>query len=330
MLKTEVASLLDEGRIAEWSSKVSYKNTLDAEDKEISATMDAWVKDLGAGMDTNHELAAMITKAVSPEVVTAPSELISLLFNESSIGEFDDYRAQVDPKNTIKVYETVRGATVDRSFIDFSALTPVWTQLGCETYISYKDIRRGGYKTVANLVTLFNEALENKRVGTIMNRLYASKLNGAAGYIDGGSTAPTDAAVTELANYLMDVTEGEVPQMIALNKYITAIAKLPICTTYLTDAVKNQYNTTGVVQNAGGCKLTGMSGQKKLPDGSLLMPDKCILGVAGKVGECVTRGEPVVYQDNNNKAERVELKLNGYEFSAIFTDTTKIGKIVLQ
>lgn len=331
MLCNEIASILDTpNRTAEWANAVSYKNTLTTEDKEISAAMDAWAREVGkTGYDRDHEIAALIVKSITPEVVTTPSELISAMFNESGIGEFDDTKGQKSPKNTIKVYETTHGANVDRSFIDFSYLTPSWKTLGAETDISYAELRRNGFKTVASLVTFIQEAIEAKKTAMVLSAVDAAILSDAPGYVNEASSAPTTASVNQLAVYLKDVSDGEMPLMVGLNKYVTAIAGLSIATTYLTDQVKNQYNTTGVISQVAGCKLMGLTGQKKLATGELIMPDKRILGIAGKIGECVTRGETQVYETMDNNNESVHIKVNGYTFGTMYTDISKVGKMVL-
>lgn len=131
-MNTELSAIMTkDGRLVEWSNKVKYNVDMDAEDKEISAVLDNWAKTIGkTGLDANHEISQMITKAITPETVATPSALIERMFNVGgSIGEFDDSRIEKAPKNTIKVYESMKGGNVDRSFIDFSVLKPTWTEL---------------------------------------------------------------------------------------------------------------------------------------------------------------------------------------------------------
>lgn len=120
-MNTELSAIMNQsGRMVDWANAIKYSPAeLTAEDKEISAVTDAWVRELGkTGYDKDHELSALITKTFTPETVSAPSELIDMLFDNDSIGEFDDYRVTVDPKNTIQVYDAITGGNVPRSFID--------------------------------------------------------------------------------------------------------------------------------------------------------------------------------------------------------------------
>lgn len=144
--------------VTDWAGKVAYGVELSADEKQISETMDAWAKELGQKGDPNHELAAMITKTFSNEEVSAPSELLSRVFNESSIGEFDDYEEVYAPENTIMAHEAIIEGNVDRSFIEHSVGKAQWKSLAAETDISMQDLRRGGYRTVANLVSLIKDA----------------------------------------------------------------------------------------------------------------------------------------------------------------------------
>ena len=132
-----------------------------------------------------------------------------------------------------------------------------------------------------------------------------------------------------LALYLMDVNDDGMPLAFGLNKYIQAVAGLTGVTTYLTDTVKNQYNTTGLVRQYAGMELLGLSGQKKLADESFIVPDKRIFGIAGKVGSAITRGETRVMQETDINSEKIHIKVNGYQFGTMFTDISKVAKVVL-
>lgn len=332
MLKTELSEVMStNGRVVEWANTIKYDVANQTpEDKDISEVIDAWAKDLGkSGHDSEHELSAMIIKAIDTEVVRTPSALIDRMFDSGSIGEFDDMRGEKEPKNTIKVYESVNGGNVDRSFIDFSVLTPSWTSLQAETDVKLEDLRRGGYKTVATLINYIQEALEQKKVATIMNKVDAAITSGAANYISESTANPTETSMKALALYLMDVNDDGMPLAFGLNKYIQAVAGLTGVTTYLTDTVKNQYNTTGLVRQYAGMELLGLSGQKKLADGSFIVPDKRIFGIAGKVGSAITRGETRVMQETDINSEKIHIKVNGYQFGTMFTDISKVAKVVL-
>ena len=80
-MNTELSAIMNQsGRRVDWANAIKYSPAeLTAEDKEISAVTDAWVRELGkTGYDKDHELSALITKTFTPETVSAPSELIDM------------------------------------------------------------------------------------------------------------------------------------------------------------------------------------------------------------------------------------------------------------
>lgn len=328
----ELSAILNESptRFVEWASKVTLHKELNNDDKEVSQSVDAWAKEIGrTGHDANHEISAMITKAITLETVDNASAVISRMFEDGSINEFDDYTAEVEPKNTIKVYEGGRGGNVDRSFIDHKLLKPTWVNLTAETDISLAQIRRGGFKTIAKLVADINEALENKKVSKIFEILDKSMTTGMAGVITEATSKPTEASADALALYLNDVLEGGTPLMFGQNKYMQTLAKLAGATSFGSSALKDAYNQNGFINSYAGCELLGFSGQKKLPSGEFIVPDKKIFGIGGTVGKCITRGSTNTLQETDINSEKIHIKVNGYQFGILFTDLSKVGKIAI-
>lgn len=319
------------GALIDWAGKVTYGVELSQEDHDVSKCLDAWAKELGQNGDPKHELSAMITKVFANEEVAAPSELLSRIFNETSIGEFDDYQEMYDPKNTIMAHEAIIEGNVDRSYIEHSVGKPQWKSLAAETDISMQDLRRGGYRTVANLISYIKDALELKKVQMTMEYIDSLIVDGHDNYIVESGATPTAAAMDELALYLHDVTDGETPVAFMLNKYRQQIAKLAQAERWPTDNVKTLYNSTGFIDQYAGIDLMSYSGQKKLADGSLILPDKTVYGVAGKIGSAITRGDARVLQEENINTERVHIKVTGFTFGWCVNKEylNKIAKIVL-
>lgn len=316
--------------LTEWANAVVYKNTLTDDQKEISEVIDEGVRKIGeTGHDPNHEIAELIKKAFTPEAVSAPSELISRMFDEGSIGEFDDFVVETDPENTMQVYEATTGGNVPASYIEHNWLKPTWTTLQAETYINDSDLRRGGYLTVAKHIELINEAFENKRVQSIISAIDNAILAGGPNYITEATAYPTAASTDAMALYLHDVVADGDVFMFMLNRYRQAISKLSQSERWPTEADKNMYNRDGFLQAYAGVPMLGFSGQKKLPDGSLIVPDKRIFGVAGKVGTVQTRGTARVLEEEDINTEKIHVKVAGYTFGWAVTDLKKIAKMVL-
>ena len=328
----EISEVMNkEGALANWASHVRYGAELSQDEREFSEAADAWARNLGkTGKDPNGELSALIAKALTEDVVTPPSELIGLLFDEGgNVGEFDDTYGVFDPKNTIQAHEAILEGNVDRSFIEHRMIKPEWVNLAAETDISMLDLRRGGYRTVATLVNYIQEAFEWKRIATILDKVDTLIVAGNDNYIAEATANPTEATADKLALYLQDMTDGTMPTAFMLNKYRQAMSKLAQAQKWPTEAERGIYNHDGFLVNYAGMDLVGFSGQKKLADGSLLVPDKRVFGVAGKIGAAMTRGETRVLQHEDINAERVHVKVNGYTFGYMINDTKKIAKIVM-
>ena len=85
---SELYSAMDKGgAMMQWADKVKYNAPLTQEESEFSECADAWAKEMGrTGCDPNHELAQLIDKALTVDVMAAPSELISRMFEEGVCG----------------------------------------------------------------------------------------------------------------------------------------------------------------------------------------------------------------------------------------------------
>lgn len=330
-MNTEISAIMNQsGRMIEWSNAVTYApEKLSAEDKDISAVIDAWAREIGkTGNDPEHELSALITRTFTPEAVAAPTELIDRLFDTDTIGEFDDYRTTVDPKNTIQVYDAIAGGNVPRSFIDHKVLTPTWTNLQAETDITLASMRRGGYKTVSNLITYINEAFELERVARLIN-VVDSAITAGDNFFSETGAVPTETVSRNLATYLMDVADsGDEPAIFGMNKYIVGLTGLTSAQYGFSDAVKDQYNRTGKIEMYAGVRLFGLSGVKKTGNGQFIIPDKRLFGAAGKIGKAVTRGETRTLQETDINNEKIHIKVTGYTFGTVITDISKAAKVV--
>ena len=330
-MNLELSTKMQEnGFLVDWAAAVQYNLDMTDDFKDTSEALDQWARKIGEkGVDKDNEIAELVRRAITNDVVSAPDDLISMMFDESSIGEFDDVYGVVEPKNTIKVYESIKGGNVDASYIDFTRTTPSWTELQAETFIKYVDLRRGGYKTVANLVNYMREAFAQKRWSVLFNRAVAA-VTAAPNLINEATAAPTATSADALAVYLMDISEpGENNVILGQNKYIMAMSKLPSAASIQSDEAKEAWRRYGSIGFYAGQEMRGFSGVRKMADGNLVIPDKVVLGVAGKIGSAITRGETFVYETMDNNAEHVHIKANGFSFGTMITKPEKIAKIVM-
>lgn len=329
--KIEIAEIMEKnGQMYDWAEKVNRGASLTAEETEISQVVDAWAKEIGTkGKDSDNEIAEFIIKTITDPVYSKPDALIEKMFDSDSIGEFDDYIINKTPKNTLVAYDAAKGGNVFKSYIDTSALTPTWKHAQVETEISYAQLRRGGFKNIANVAVFAKEALDNKKIKDIFSALDTAIAGGNQVFaVTGGESALTKAILDKLSLYVLDhLADGDEGIMFGLNKYAQAIANMSGYTSYMSDKMKDDYNRYGLVKEYGGCLIGGFSGARKAADGELLVPDKRIFGIAGKVGNICDRGELRVYETLDNNKERVSLKFTGYEYGIKITNPENVAKI---
>jgi hypothetical protein len=330
-VKMEIAEIMEkDGVMYDWAEKVNRNINLTSEEKDISEIVDAWAKEIGTkGRDPEYEIAEFVIKTISDPVYSKPDALIEKIFEPDSIGEFDDYVINKTPKNTLIAYESAKGGNVYKSYIDGSALVPTWKHAQVETEISYAQLRRGGFKNIANLTVFAKEALDNKKIKDVFSALDNAISGGAQVFaVTGGESALTKTVLDKLALYVLDeLADGDEGIIFGLNKYAQAIANMAGYTSFMSDKMKDEYNRYGLVKEYGGCLIGGFSGARKAADGELLVPDKRIFGVAGKIGTICDRGELRVYETLDNNRERVSLKFTGYEYGIKITNPEKVAKI---
>ena len=329
--KIEIAELMEKnGTMYDWAEKVNRGVSLTAEETEISQVVDAWAKEIGTkGKDNDNEIAEFIIKTITDPVYNKPDALIEKMFDMDSIGEFDDYVINKTPKNTLVAYESAKGGNVYKSYIDTSALTPTWKHAQVETEISYAQLRRGGFKNIANMAVFAKEALDNKKIKDVFSALDTAIAGGDQVFaVTGGESALTKTTLDKLSLYVLDhLADGDAGIMFGLNKYAQAIANMSGYTSYMSSTMKDDYNRYGLVKEYGGCLIGGFSGARKAADGELLVPDKRIFGISGIIGTLCDRGELRVYETLDNNKERVSLKFTGYEYGIKITNPENVAKI---
>lgn len=229
------------------AEKVEYKRELNTEEKEIAEISDAWAKEIGdTGKDPDCQVAAYIKKTVQEEVYNAPDELLDHTFDRGSVGEFDDAEYNITPKNTFIAHEAAKGGVVDRSWIDMSAIHPVWRNRQIETDLSYVDLRKNGFKSIANATVFMKEACQNILFYDMFAQIDSAIVGGDA-KIDVTGAAPTLDAMDAISLYLNDRSDDSV--IICLTKYAQAIRRMPGFAQYLSNDMKNEFNRYGMVKN---------------------------------------------------------------------------------
>jgi len=327
MLRTEIAELMDtKGKMYEVAQKTEYNLKLTSEEKEIAEVCDAWAKEIGEkGKDTDQEIAAYIKRTVQDQVYNAPDELLDQLFDRGTVGEFDDAEYSKDAKNTLVAVEAAKGGNVDKSFIDFTALTPTWKNRQVETDLSYVDLRKNGFKSIAGLTAFGVESLQNALFYDVFAAI-DSAITGGEQKIDVTGSVPTQVAMDALSLYLTDRDTNAT--VVCLTKYAQAIGRMTSFYQYMSDSMKEDFNRYGLTKFFDGVKVAGISSAKKQGNGTVLIPDKRIFGIAGKIGSLDLKGSLHVYETMDNNKEAVNIKIADFTYGYAITNIENAAKIV--
>lgn len=321
MIKTEIAELIKGISMYELAEKTLNDSlSLTDTEKTVISDLDAHFKEIGRkGFDEKHEISAFIQKVINEEIYNAPDELLDLMFDRSTIGEMDDFVSTTDPKNTLVAYEAAKGGNVDRSFLDTSVLTPVWKNFQIETDISYADVAKNGWKQIALLTDYAVSAFKNKMFKLIFDMIDAGITNGSPNYITETSTAVTQTSMDAAALYIQDVAGYGTGTFVARSKYIQQASKFA---NFTSSEIVNEVHRTGKAGVYDGVGMTPISGTKKLGDGSNLIMDKRVFGIAGKIGTLNMKGDINVYQDSDNNKEKFHLLFKNFTFGVAFNKDT--------
>lgn len=327
-LKIEVAELMEKpGVMFDVAEKVEYKRNLTNEEKEVFEISDAWAREIGkTGNDKDCEIAAFVNKVVNEEIYNAPDELIDSMFDRGSIGEFDDEEFVKTPKNTLEAHEAAKGGTVDRSYIDFTAIKPITKNRQIETDLSYLDLRKNGFKSVATLTTYAKEALQNALFYDVFSMI-DNAIVGGEQLVTAGGKVPTQTAVDAFNLYLLDRDPAAVA--VCLSKYAQALGRMDGRSQYMSNAMKDEFNRYGLVNFIDGVRIASISGAKKTGKGQLMLPDLRMFGVAGKIGALDMKGELHTYEDMDNSNEKVIIRVKDFTYSVGITNIENCNKMVL-
>ena len=96
----------------------------------------------------------------------------------------------------------------------------------------------------------------------------------------------------------------------------------------MSDAMKDEFNRYGLTKFFDGVRIAGISSAKKQGNGALLIPDKRIFGIAGKIGNLDLKGDLHVYETMDNQSESVKIKIADFTYGYAITNIDKAAKIV--
>ena len=329
MLKTEIAEIMEtDGLVFETASKTKYNIALTPEQKEVAEVVDKWAKQIGErGADSDHELSAFIVKTIEPVVYDTPDALIDSIFDRGSIDEFDDEYGLVNPKNTLKAYDATKGGSVPKSYIDYTEIHPVWKSKQIETEISYTQLRKNGFKTVANLATFMEESLKNCLFHDAIAYLDTLITSSMTEQYFTTSGSLTQAAIDQITLYLLE--RGTNPFILGRTKYAQQIARMTNQDKFMSSAMKDDFNRYGLVTFIDGVRVAHIPSVVKANEQPVL-PDGKVFGIADKIGTLDMKGSLRMYETFDNTAEKVDIKLAGYEYGFMISNPENVCKLTIQ
>lgn len=327
-MEINVAEAIQNTNMYELASKTIHGTSLTDTEQVVVAELDAKFREIGrTGYDKDHEISQFVQRVLTEELYNAPDELLDEIFDRDEIGANDDFELLADPKNTLVPYEAAPGGNVPKSYLDVSAITPKWVNRQIDTEISYQDLERGGWKTVAKIVEYAVAAFKNAMCKDIFTDIDNAIASGADNYVAEAGATISQATADAVSLYLNDWAPGE-GKIVGYTKYIQNISKL---SGFNSDAMLDELHRNGSLGVFQGCALVPISAVRKQGDNTGLFIDKRLFGIAGVVGKLSMRGEIKTYQTENNNKEKVEIKIAGFNYGWAFNSDAldRIVKVVV-
>lgn len=327
MAKIELSEYMaQKGTMRNWAEKVVAKMELSEEEKQISEAVNEFAKNIAISGLGSVELSQFLVKVIEPEIADTPSEILARLFNEGTMGEFDELGIVASPKNTLVAREAAKGGNVKKSYIDFTRGTRGSKHLQIETEIRMSDLRRDGALTIAQLTIFAIEAFELAKFKAVFNHIDSLVQNGGNNFFECAG-ALTKEAMDNFAGYIED--NGTNGVMIGLSTTLRGIKNMQGYDKFLSESMKDKLYAGSILDMYNGVYIASFNASKKLGDGSLVLPEKTIYGISDKIGEMLMRGNLRVLQTPDNNREVISLKFTGYEFVYAITHIDKISKLII-
>ena len=93
--------------------------------------------------------------------------------------------------------------------------------------------------------------------------------------------------------------------------------------------MKDDFNRYGLVNFIDGVRVAHIPSVVKVNEQPVL-PDGKVFGIADKIGTLDMRGSLRMYETFDNTAEKVDLKLTGFEYGFMISSPENICKLTIQ
>lgn len=329
--QAQVQNMMSNGNGLTWARKAVAKQELSEEEKAFGMKIGEEVeKAYKYGSPTAH-IAQIIVEMIEPEIFDVPLELLGQIFDEGSLGEFDDVKYESKWINGLVARETaIRTGSVEKSYLGLMDATKEMTNLEIATEFPMSELRKPNGLGVAELTLNALEAFNNAKYRFMLN-FVESKVIPTDNKFTGAITA---GALDDFFGCLYDNNDSTgYSQVVGLSNVIRSASKTTKDGNMFSENMKDILNNDAKLQVLDNAVLVPIKAGRKDGNGQTLIPDKKLYGFSGKVGKSVTRGDIRVYLDQNNSNETFSVHFKGVEFGvavypdqarkiAVFTDST--------
>lgn len=309
--------------VTNWAFKVKNNKPLNEDEEDLCVVAEKIAQGVSNGDMPLASLSAFVRRSLIPEVENAPDEILDMMFERGTIGEFDAYQTYEEPVNTLNAIEGGQYGNVDKSFIDYRKLAPVTRHLHIATDTTMAKLRKGGYKSIAELVVMAEEALKNKMFNIMFNaadEAITQSITSAPGL--------TLGAMDDASSYLKQY--GSNPAMLGLSSVLEKANRLEGYKEYMSEDMKNEINKYGILSLHNGVRLVPFKDSRKLADRvTTVFPSGKVLGIADKIGWLDMRGSLRIFPTVDTNGEKIDLKITGYDFTYCITKPENICKITI-
>lgn len=262
-------------------------------------------------------LAQYIERVVNEAIYETPDALLEELFDFKTVdGDNMGGLTAQSPANTLQSYEANPGGNVPRSFVNLAKPASVTKILQIETDISFDDIKRNGWKSVAMLTDYATASFRNRMLADTFAQIDAGIASGD-NFIAGSGAYASAEEMAELATFASQYDQGLI---IARKKYVTNARMLP--STQYIKASESEY---------AGVPLR-FDAPPQNSKGQFMLPDKRMFAIAGKLGALDLRDKIDAYSVMDYNKQHIHLLFKNFTYRYAFYDASfgNVAKLVLQ
>lgn len=320
--QAEVHEMMNKGEALAWARKAVARQELSEKEEAFGKRIAEQVENAYKYGSPTHHIAEMIIEIIEPEVFDVPMELLGMIFDEGTIGEFDEVKYESKWINGLVAREAaIRTGSVDKSYLGLMDATKEITNLEISTEFPMSELRKPNGLGVAELSLFAIESFNNAKYRFLLN-FVENKVVPADNKFHG---VINSEATEDFLGCLYDNNDSTTySQVVGLSNQIRALSKSVKDGVMFSENMKDVLNNDAKLQVLDNSVLVPIKAGRKDGLGQTLIPDKKLYGFSGKVGKQFTRGALRTYIDANNSNETFTVQFKGVEFGvAVYPDQAR-------